>query len=146
MLNAEYWMLSAESYKLRAKSQRRKAKSVFLLPALPTHTHARQNRLPQSRHRCAANLVLIVGQVLALEEHVEALGQRVGDSSAEYEIRTQRQQVLIVIEFIAGGAALYGDEEVLGRRPCALEGEFVLRHEGNDVAHQGGIGGEANHV
>src|SRR5664280_863507 len=138
-------MLSAESYKLRAKSQRRKANSDELLPALPAHTHASQDRLAQSRNRCASDLVLIVGQVFALEEYGEALGQRMRDRCAEYEVAAQRQQVLIVIEFIAGGAALYGDEEVLGRRPCALEGKFILRHQGNHVAHQGRIGWEANH-
>src|SRR5664280_3394097 len=140
-------MLSAKCRELEAKSEKPKAKgdSDELLSALPTHTHASQNRLPQSRHRCASNLVLIVGQVFALEEYGEALGQRMRDRCAEYEVAAQRQQVLIVIEFIAGGAALYGDEEVLGRRPCALEGKFILRHQGNHVAHQGRIGWEANH-
>src|SRR5664280_1251056 len=121
-------MLSAKCRELEAKSEKPKANSDELLSALPTHTHASQNRLPQSRHRCASNLVLIVGQVFALEEYGEALWQRMGDRCAESEVAAQRQQVLVVIEFIAGSAPLYGDEEVLWRRPCALEGKFVLRY------------------
>src|ERR1039458_9565649 len=96
--------VSAKSERPKAKSEDRDSRSLF--PALPPHPDARQNRLAQSRYRGAANIVLIVGQVLALEEHVESLRQRTRHSCAQHEVGAQRQQVLVIIEFIAGGAAL----------------------------------------
>src|ERR1035438_7821376 len=108
----------------RAKGAKRianRAKSVSLLPALPAQPNASQNRLAQSRYRGASDLVLIVGQVLALEKHVESLRQRMRNSCAQHEVGAQRQQVLVVIEFVAGGAALYGDEDFLRRGPRSLD-------------------------
>ena len=47
--------------------------SFPLFPAVPAHTKARQNGLAQRHDRRAPNVVLTVGEVLALKEHVEAL-------------------------------------------------------------------------
>src|ERR1017187_3908854 len=94
---------SAKGERREAKSEKRRA---ALPPALPAQPDARQNRLAQSRYRGAANIVLSVGQVLALEEHVESLRQWTRHGCAQHEVSAQRQQVLVVIEFVAGGAAL----------------------------------------
>src|ERR1019366_8915694 len=122
-----------------ANSERRRAKSVSLLPALPAQPNASQDRLPQSRYWRASDLVLIVGQVLALEEHVESLRPPARHSCAEHEVGAQRQQVLIVIEFVAGGAALYCDEDLLRSGPRPLEDELVFRHQRNLVPNQGRV-------
>src|ERR1039458_1352146 len=91
--------VSAKSERPKAKSEDRDSRSLF--PALPAQPNASQDRLAQSRHRSAANIVLIVGQVLALEEHVETLRQRTRHGCAQHEVGAQRQQVLVVIEFVA---------------------------------------------
>src|SRR5271166_4666300 len=70
--------------------------------SLPAKAEAVEDGLAHGRYRSAADVVLAVGKVLTLEEHVEALGQGAGDGGAEDEVGAQRQQVLVVIELVAG--------------------------------------------
>src|SRR5208283_9549 len=80
-----------------------------------------------------------VGQVLALEEHVESFGQRTRNGCAEHKVSAKWQQVLVVIELVAGRASLDGDEDSCRSGPGSLEDEFVLRHQRNLVPNQGGV-------
>src|SRR5215831_10014622 len=111
--------------------------------AVPAHAHSSENRLSYGDHRSSTDVVFRIRQVLSLEEDIKPLGQRPGYGAAQDKTGPQRQQILIVIEFVALGTALNGDKDLLRRRPSSLESEYIARYKGDHVADERGIGRKA---
>src|SRR5215469_6707029 len=102
---------------------------IRLTSAMPAETATHENGLPQCRHRCASDLILVAGEIFSLEEDVEAFGQRVRHGRTQYEVTTQRKQVLVIVELVSCRASLHGNKEPLGSGPRSLKHKFVPGHE-----------------
>src|ERR1700749_2707866 len=103
--------------------------SIYFLrlsSAVPAQAASNQNRLANGRHRRPPDVVGLVGKIFALEENVEALGQRVRHRGAQHAEGAQVKQILVVVERVTLGAPLNGYDETLGGQPRPLEGEDVL--------------------
>ena len=106
-----------------------------LPPVMPADASAHQDRLAGRHDGSPSDVIFAIAQVFALEEHLKALGKRARNRSAQNEGAAQRQQVLIVIEFVTLYASLNRHHDTPRRQPRSLEGEDVSWNQWNLIAN-----------